>query len=138
MRDILFRAKKIKSFEEACLCDDPEWVVGLPVSFDTMDDVRAIYQDPWNTHRIYPDTLGQYTGLNDKNGKMIFEGDIVTTEKDGELQFDGFIVYGHGSFEIRDPDEPDKDGYCLCLAWSEGFNIIVDGNIYDNGDYFCQ
>lgn len=121
MREILFRGKRM---------DNGEWIFGYYfqkknlLSEDGLPVKHCITDIPPFGTKVDPETVGQYTGLTDKNGKKIFEGDIL--ELDGE---DGF-------FEVEYDD--DRAMFVICgdyttfyfdNLWNE---VEVIGNIYDD------
>ena len=119
MREILFRGKRT---------ENGEWKYGLPhynldneIEFITVPG--KIYP---NCFKVDPDTVGQYTGLTDKNGVRIFEGDIVSLVKHDGLIYK--VVYVPCRYELVNS----KGVNCFVLDIYKSENIEVIGNIHDN------
>ncbi|WP_287677642.1 YopX family protein [Bacteroides sp.] len=74
-----------------------------------------------NRTKVDNGTIGQFTGLHDKNGKEIYEGDIISNES-----YKGIVVYKNGSF-VLDLGKSCGCVYLFCLD-----SLLVIGNIYDN------
>lgn len=120
MREVLFRGK--------ALCG--KWVEGLPYEVDGVIGcirVKEQIQDIifYTTYKVIPETVGQYTGLTDKNGKKIFEGDIVLYARDEEL---GQISYheGEAMFVVE------FDTWVTDFDHMYGKDLEIIGNIHDN------
>ena len=127
MRKILFRGKRIDNGEWVegylLLCDERVFILPWGVvgcwHFDWLKKGEYIFG---KFIEVIPETIGQYTGLTDKNGKRIFEGDIVRANNGHISQ----VVFWHGGFCL----------YCECHKNHSDFiptDIIeVIGNIHDN------
>lgn len=128
MREILFRGKNKV---------DGEWPIGS-LTHDTKygNCFIEVCVHQGICEEVIPETVGQYTGLCDKNGKKIFEGDIVQYELHG-IRNRAVIKYG----------APKEDSFCygwylddnngntaflLCKNWIKNYNCQVIGNIHDN------
>ena len=130
MREILFRGKRTIA---------GNWCEGFLVK--TGDHFRISTRDDLISFGVYTETVGQYTGLTDKNGKRIFEGDIVklTDEITGFETF-AFVEFGNpnGQYNWGFQLVPmEKKPFAVeILLWVEmeetGAFIEVVGNIHDN------
>lgn len=72
----------------------------------------------------------QYTGLHDKNGKEIYEGDIVSTFEPDEGSLFEEVVFENGTFKLRCMSDNTKINYPLGSLRSKYIEVI--GNIYEN------
>ena len=133
MREILFRGKRT---------DNGEWVYGYYTKaryYLNDKEMHVIFAPDGEAfprcefsdyEEVDPETVCQYTGLTDKNGRKIFEGDIV----EGNSEYFTFthpygkVVYDGGQYLISF-DDVLEDIECLG-AWANDVEII--GNIYDN------
>lgn len=129
MREILFRGKRL---------DNGEWIEGyfMPRPNETKTYIVAFGDCVW--YEVDHSTVGQHTGLKDKNGTRIFEGDIIKTKKFGRqipgtnrTNFNGYdvfvVIYGEGRYEI---DNPRRN--FICAGVNGRYECGVIGNIHDN------
>ena len=124
MREILFRGKRT---------DCEAWVEGDLIQAFRGNQLSSCSIMP-NTPTAYcwkvdPKTVGQYIGLTDKNGKKIFEGDIVERVSDGERAVISWLKY-FACFGLS------FDGWC-CGFDDYDFSLNdfkVIGNIHDNSE----
>lgn len=132
MREILFRGKRT---------DNGEWVYGNYYIAEKLDKSGVEYfiieiEAEGSQYYVTPETVGQYTGLTDKNGKKIFEGDIVKTKKYGKIighsnvrDFDIFVViYEPAMFRLENTHR----AFNLVGKCGKGIDYEVIGNIHDN------
>lgn len=124
MRNYKFRGKKV---------DNGEWVVGYfvfhPIKTDGdrlpfITDIETL-----NMFQVNPETVGQFTGLHDKNGVAVWEGDIIkwyinNLEKVSYVYFDELqAAFWMGKDSIT--------GHLILNDWMRGEYEII-GNIFDN------
>lgn len=134
MREILFRGK-LKNYSE--------WVEGWFVGksrkapYNPPKEKPQIIDQDLYSYEVIPETVGQYTGIEDRNGNKIFEGDIVsfkrvnalgyTTERVGEVKYYSklpiFYIFANTG---------DAWDWCDCE------NIKVIGNIHDNPELLSK
>jgi uncharacterized phage protein (TIGR01671 family) len=130
MRDIRFRGKRI---------DNGEWVYGNYVNDNQGHFITLPLETAHRLVRVNPATVGQFTGLHDKNGKEIYEGDVVRHDNGwvseiifGNIGYDnsrcGLTGFGYETLydaefdfiELNYSDSPD--------------DIEVIGNIHEKAD----
>lgn len=133
MREILFRGIRK---------DTHEWIYGFYGEyFDGKKNVPCISVVDNRVitgslcYEVIPETVGQYTGLTDKNGKKIFEGDICSTNLKRPYTV---VAFRGGCFEYE-LDDGDGIYYDIMMpvtkkpATQDKYTIVI-GNIHDNAD----
>ena len=148
MKEILFKGKRK---------DNNEWVYGwyAPLVCNDKTVIPSIKDSNGSDWRVEPETVSQFTGLTDKNGKKIFEGDIIKyCDEDiyyypeDCTEFFGEIVQECGAFGIGTQNELplELENWCsndnFVSLWEIYWNlnccggelsmIEVIGNVYDN------
>ena len=141
MREIKFRGQK----------PNGEWEYGYYVGKDTIIPFGNVnydlgFIDTSPCYEVIPDTIGQFTGLHDKNGKKIYEGDILLLPANTKVK-----AYEKGDF-VEDKFvqrfavvwAKQCQGYGLCLPYEAKYDapdvvgmaavdrMFVIGNIHDN------
>lgn len=147
MREILFRGLHRRKGEKVRLDGTPVesiWVYGGYCQYNVERGIIYQVEPEVNKYPVYADSVGQYTGLTDKNGIRIFEGDVVefqfdkddcsfsdkdTKKRIGRVYFEEFrasfaIAMGRNGSSVINND--------LFKYVQNGNRVSVIGNIHDN------
>lgn len=122
MREIKFRGKRL---------DNGEWIEG---DLLRMNDHRFIFPDPApegiDKYEVDPATVGEYTGLKDRNGKEVYEGDVIKIpETDFNAEIIGRVLFDDDAYYII----PLRGGHLWGLHWSlRKHDAKIIGNLHDN------
>ena len=112
MREIAFRGKRVVN---------GEWVYGYYEEFVNSENHFYWINEPnGDFHDVIPETVGQYTGLKDRNGVEIYEGDVLECKVSSEM----FVV----EFDAKTAQFTTKSNW----LWSILDRCEVIGNIHDN------
>ena len=116
---------------------DGAYIISSGTEFDMLvDEYGNIGEMQGIILRIIPETLGQYSGLNDKNGKKIFDGDILKIYEGSEDN--GYKIcelYSYRGVLCVDYETSEWDFNALAFLDSDNvFSFEVIGNIHDNPD----
>ena len=121
MREILFRGKCADNYKNS-----GKWAEGYLLRFTEKRNPFIMLKDGGGECvEVIPESVGQYTGLTDKNGTKIFEGDIVDIlTENSDI---GIVKYDEGGFEVE------ADGFVIDFKQNiDGTDVEVIGNIYDD------
>lgn len=127
MREILFRGKRYNG---------DGWVYG-DLSYHVQDGVPYVFPadgyDSADCYRVDPTTVGQYTGLTDKNGVKIFEGDILfTTNPNCKIWY---VDYKPTAFCAN---QSNVNYSCILDEFVSSFETEVIGSIHDNPELLSK
>ena len=116
MREILFRGKR---------ADNGVWVEGADIMHKTVRGELCIADVGTDWVSVIPETVGQYTGLKDKNGKKIFEGDTVWF---GDEKERGVVYFDNSCsrFAVR------FDTFDAAFDHLYSNDLEIIGNVHDN------
>lgn len=127
MRKILFRGKGDIRFNSG------GWIYGVPIK-DFEGDWQLCTDCTKTT--VLPKTIGEYIGLTDKNGKKIFEGDIIRQINSYDnLEMTGVVRFSKSAQFVISHTYTEKEN-CYKRGKKKAFaiktNCEIIGNIYDN------
>ena len=121
MREILFRGKCVDNYKNR-----GKWAEGYLLRFtEKRNPFIMLKSGGGESVEVIPESVGQYTGLTDKNGTKIFEGDVVNIlTENNEI---GIVKYNEGGFEVE------TNEFVIDFKQNiDGTDVEVIGNIYDD------
>jgi hypothetical protein len=126
MREILFKAKRI---------DNGEWVESESILKKSYSEIHYLYlanhEKLGRWIKCKPENVCQYTGLTDKNGNKIWEGDLMGG---GHLGFIAAVTFNDGMFQLVTSAHQGNSP----LVQDRASRIKVLGNIFDNPELLTK
>lgn len=125
-----------------------KWIEGVPIpveedtySSGKIELVKSVNYDELDNYipsfeheEVVPETVGQYIGIPDKNGKKVFDGDIIRFREwsEGSMCWTGKVHYEKCQFVVSgNPNKECNTPFTLCMSRFASEDIEVIGNIFD-------